>query len=292
MFFKTANIPIVAVYQSSGKSTKCAVKYADVTNEEEKAVQRSINLISYDILYAVAKVYDLSDDIDDYVFPIYRSVTANIPNSNADYFSSDELQRFSKSHKCLVFQTFNRAPFHVEHASEDPKSARGYIVDSYYIDHDSGDQHVLCLVGIDTTKDPPLAESIISGENPGASMGCLCEAVKCSYCNKLAKSDRDLCDHLLWYKMATIDNILVCEHCLGVEFQELSAVGDPADETALAQYILQRSARKEEINKAKEQFNILSHLVPKEDQKEVARYFASNVNKLPEAMLRLANKIL
>lgn len=292
MLYRTANVPIVAVYHPSGKFTKCATKHADISDEEEDIVQRSINLISPHILTAVAKVYNLSDRIDDYVFPVYRSVTANIPNSNADHFSSDELQRFSKSHKCQVFQTFNKAPFHIEHASEDPKSARGYIVDSYYIAANQEDQHVLCLVGLDTTKDPPLAESIISGENPGSSMGCLCEAVKCSYCNKVAKADSDLCDHLLWYKLATIDGQLVYEDCMGVEFQELSTVGDPADETALTQYVLQRAAKREEINKAKEQFNILSHLVPKGDQKEVARYFASNVNRLPDAMLRLANKIL
>jgi len=292
MLFRTANAPIVGIYQSSGKFIKCASKNADISNEEEHVIKQSINLISPHVLNAVAKVYNLSDSIDDYAFPVYRSVTANIPNSNADYFSSDELQRFSSNHKCQVYQTFNRAPFHVEHASEDPKSARGYIADSYYINSNKDDQHVLCLVGLDTTKDPPLAESIISGENPGSSMGCLCEAVRCSYCNKTAKSDSDLCDHLLFYKMATLDGILVCEHCIGVEFQELSSVGDPADETALTQYILQRAARREEINNVKEQFNILSHLVPKEDQMEVARYFSSNINRLPEAMLRLANKIL
>ena len=92
--------------------------------------------------------------------------------------------------------------------------------------------------------------------------------------------------------MATIDGILVCEHCHGVEFQELSGVGDPAEETAATQMILQHEAKKQEINKVKEQFNILSHLVPKEDQKEVARYFEANINRLPDAMLRLANKIL
>jgi len=104
MFFKTANVPIVAVYQSSGKFTKCAAKHADVSNEEEKAIQRSINLISPHILEAVSKVYDLSPDINSYVYPVYRAVTANTPNSNADHFSSSELLRFFLNLKILRFE--------------------------------------------------------------------------------------------------------------------------------------------------------------------------------------------
>jgi hypothetical protein len=89
--------------------------------------------------------------------------------------------------------------------------------------------------------------------------------------------------------MSTINGQKVFEKCLGVEFQELSVVGDPADVTAQTQCILKAAGKK---NVSKQEFNIISSLLSQNDQKEVARYFRANINRLPEAMLRLADKIL
>lgn len=293
-FFKTANAPLLGVYQSSGKFSKCAAKHADISTEEDKAIKYALNLISPSVLKAVAKVYDLSDNINDYIFPVPRAVKADEPNSNGDNFSHDELTRFSSRHKCQVYKTFVNVPLHIEHASDNPKGARGFIPDSYYVQTDPNDRYVLTLVAMDTTKDAPLADGLVSGDINTFSMGCICDSVQCSYskCGKVAKSDRDLCDHLRWYKMSTLEGELIYENCIGVEYQELSVVGDPAYEGAQTQYLLQRAAHLAEINQVKESFSIISSLVDTNDQYEISRFVSANVNSLPEPVLRLFKKIL
>lgn len=292
MFFKIASVPILGVYKASGKFIKTAKKTADIDQKEDVAVKKALNLISPEVLKAIAGVYNLSANINDYIFPIPRAVSADQVNSNGDLFQHEELSRFSPPHKCLVYQTFTRSPLHIEHASEDPKSARGFVIDSHYIQDDIDDRFVITVVAVDTTKDPPLASALLDGTVESVSMGCVCDEVQCSYCNKVAKSDHALCDHLRWHKMATIDGELIYEKCLGVEFQELSVVGDPADPKAVNQMILQYAAARQIKQDAKHAFNILSSLVDPKDQHEVARFFKENVNRLPEPMLRLANKLL
>jgi hypothetical protein len=157
---------------------------------------------------------------------------------------------------------------------------------------DPQDHHVLTVVGVDMTKDRALAEGVLDGTVNKFSMGCICASVICTYCNKEAFSDRDLCEHLLWYKMAKINGKLVFEKCRGVEFQELSAVHNPADPKAITQALLKYAARQVDANNIRASFNVLSSLVSKDDAHEVARFFQMNTGKLPEAMLRLADKLL
>jgi len=290
-FYKTASVPVLAVYQSSGKFSKCATKNADISKEQDQQIKKALNLISQDVLNAVSKVYNISASIDDYIFPIPKAVKADEPNANGDNFSHEELTRFSNKHRCQVYKTFVNSPLHIEHASEDPKAARGFLPDAHYVQSNPEDKYVLTVVAMDTTKDAPLASGLIDNTINAFSMGCICDEVQCSYCNKKATSDRDLCDCLRHYKMARIGGQLVYENCLGVEYQELSVVGDPAYEGALTQFMLQRAAHKVEVNSIQD-FTLISSLLSKQDQVEVARYFKANINRLPTAMLHLADKIL
>ncbi len=291
-FYKTASAPIVGVYQSSGRFTKRAQQLDDISEQQDKTVRRAINILSSGVLEAVSKIYNLSSNIDDYVFPVPRAVTANAPNNNGDCFEHNELIRFSPLHKCQVYQTFRNDPLHVEHAAQDPKTARGYLPDVFYMTNDPQDYHVLTVVAVDTTKDRALAEGVLDGTVNKFSMGCICASVQCSYCSKIAYSDRELCEHLLWYKMAKLNGKLVFERCQGVEFQELSVVHHPADPKALTQALLKYASRQAEVSNTKVAFSVLSSLVSKSDAYEISRFFQMNVGKLPEAMLRLADKLL
>lgn len=291
MFFKTASTPILGVYQTSGKFTKKASQNCDISSSDDSVINKSLNLISPDIIKTVSKLYNISSNIDDYIFPVPRAVGADEPNSNGDRFTHDELTRYSSNHKCLVYQTFRNDPLHIEHASENPKTARGFLPDAYYVSDNPKDKYVLTICAVDTKKDPDLAEGLLSGDIKYFSMGCMCEAVKCSICNKVANSDKEMCDHLKYKKMQYIGGKLVFEDCLGVEFQELSVVGDPAYAKAATQYILNKSANKR--NKMA-QFNdgsLISSILSPEDQVEIAKFFIQNKNNLPISMLRLANKL-
>lgn len=292
-FYKVASTPILGVYQSSGKFSKRASQSADITQKDDDAVRKTINVLSKDVLKAVAKVYNISENINDYIFPVPRAVTADVPNNNGDNFKHDELTRFSDNHRCLVFQTFRNDPLHVEHAADNPKTARGYIPDVHYMTGNDHDKHVLTVVAMDTRKDPPLAEGLLSGEIDSFSMGCICEAVRCSYskCGHTAYSDSDLCEHLRFYKMGHLHNELIYEDCLGVEFQELSVVGNPADPKARTQALLKYAAKQASAKNMKPVHSIISSLLASDDQVEVARFFSMNANKLPTSMLKLADKL-
>jgi hypothetical protein len=290
-FYKTASAPIVGVYESSGKFTKRAQQNDDISEQQDRAVRQAINILSGDVLKAVARIYNLSDDINDYIFPVPRAVTASIPNNNGDCFEHEELTRFSPVHRCQVYQTFRNDPLHVEHAASDPKTARGYLPDVFYMTGDPKDHHVLTVVGVDTTKDRALAEGVLDGTVNKFSMGCICASVVCTYCNKEAFNDREMCDHLLWYKMAKLNGKLVYEKCRGVEFQELSAVKNPADPKALTQALLKYASRQAAQNNVRATLSVLSSLVSKEDAYEVARFFQANAGKLPDSMMRLADKL-
>lgn len=291
-FYKTGSAPILGVYQNSGKFTKKAASGTDMSVQEERAVQEVLNILSKDVLKAVARVYNISDNINDYIFPVPRAVTADVPNNNGDNFQHDELIRFSDGHRCQVFQTFKNDPLHVEHLASNPKTARGYIPDVYYITANDKDKHVLTVVAMDATKDPPLADGLLSGEIDSFSMGCICDSVRCSHCHHVAHSDKDLCDCLKWYKMSKIAGELVYEDCLGVEYQELSVVGNPADPKARTQALLKYATKQANRQNIKTAFTVIAGLLEDpEDRFEVARFFKVNANKLPEAMLRLADKL-
>jgi hypothetical protein len=290
-FYKTAKTPVIAVYQSSGKFTKRASQESEITEKQEDAIKKVLNILSGDVLKAVSRVYNISDNINDYIFPVPRAVTSDVPNNNGDNFQHDELTRFSAGHRCLVYQTFRNDPLHVEHAADNPKTARGYIPDVHYVVDNPEDKFVLTVVAMDASKDPPLAEGLLNGDVDSFSMGCICEQVKCSYCNHVANSDRELCDHLRWYKMSRMDGKLIYEDCLGVEYQELSVVGNPADPKARTQALLKYAAKQAKANNLKASFSTISALMDGDDQREVARFFSLNAGKLPPAMLRLADKL-
>jgi len=291
MLYRTASVPILGVYQSSGKFHKLASKTADLTEEEDAAVKRSLNLISKGAIKAIAKVYALSGNIDDYIFPVPRAVTANKWNNNGDLFTHEELTRFSANHRCMVYQTFTNDPIHIEHVAFDPKAARGFIPDVHYVQGDPEDMHVIAVAAIDTTKDIPLAEAILSGKASGWSMGCQCDSVQCSHCNKTAYTDSDLCDCLKFYKMANIDGETVHEKCFGVEFQELSNVGSPADPDALTQRMLQRAAMRKAASHGSDVVRAVNAILSKDDQIEAARYFKANMSRLPESVIKLIDKL-
>jgi hypothetical protein len=293
-FYKTAKTPIISVYQSSGKFTKRAQQTEEITEQQDRAIQDTLNILSKDVLRAVAKVYNISDNINDYIFPVPRAVTADTPNNNGDNFEHDELVRFSPLHKCMVFQTFRNDPLHIEHAADNPKNARGYLPDVHYMTATGKDKHVLTVVAVDTKKDSPLADGILSGEVDSFSMGCICDEVHCSYskcASPVARSDKELCDHLRWYKMATLDGELIYENCRGVEYQELSVVGNPADPKARTQALLKYASRKAHVGQVQAAFNLISNLVDTEDQVEIAKFFNLNAGKLPAAMMRLADRL-
>jgi len=280
-FFKTATASIVDVFSASNFH-----KMASSGDYRGNLARNAMKMLSSGKLSAISKIYNISNNPDDYVFPVLRAVTADIPNNNGDRFTHSELTRFSPRHRCQVFETFRFDPYHVEHVASDPKAARGFLPDVYYDTSNQDDKHVLCAVALDIKKDRQLADGIISGKLTDCSMGCICEAVQCSVCHHIAYNDNDLCDCLTWHKMSKINGQLVFEDCLGTEFVELSQVSEGADPTAKLQAFLDYKNQYEMAAS----FSPIASILTKGESLTVARYAAKNMNTMPDALVKLIDR--
>jgi hypothetical protein len=169
------------------------------------------------------------------------------------------------------FSTFPGKPHFVDHHNSDTKRARGVVVDAklhvqdqktskldpYYSSEDVDDEHlpptqVELLIEVDAKSFPVLAKAIVEGSQDsskgidGFSMGCDVAKSKCSHCGNEASSPREYCSHI---KMKGAEHKVTSgkhagksrksyENCYGIKFFEISAVFDPADETALLQDLI------------------------------------------------------
>ncbi len=172
------------------------------------------------------------------------------------------------------FSTFVGKPIFVDHNNSDPQRARGVIVDAkfhvedqktssldpYYSSDNVDPEHlpaswVELLLEIDADRFPLLAKAIKEGsEDPdkgidGFSMGCDVDHTICNICSNKATSPHEFCEHIR-LKGATFDyrdsssgtrtSKKSYENCYGIRFFEISAVFDPADETALLRELIHK----------------------------------------------------
>lgn len=159
------------------------------------------------------------------------------------------------------FATFTGKPIFVDHHNSDPKRTRGAIVDArfnvldhktassdtYWSKNDTDPEHlpaseVELLLEVDAKSYPKLAKAIINGDIDGFSMGCDVDRSKCSHCGNEATAPDEYCEHIrlkgAQFKHPKTGKMAKAyENCYGIKFFEISAVFDPADETALAREV-------------------------------------------------------
>lgn len=174
------------------------------------------------------------------------------------------------------YSTFVGKPIFVDHHNSDPKTARGVIVDSklhvgddddsYY--KTAADNHkpptwVELLLEVDAKSFPKLATALIEGSHDpskgidGFSMGCDVRYSKCSHCGNKASSPDQYCEHVRLKgaefplhnsKTGKTEYKKAYEDCYEIGFFEISAVFDPADETALLREIRAHTAAENPAN--------------------------------------------
>jgi len=135
-FHKTASVQPLGSFSvdTNGKRTAAAL-----TSDGEQA-RRSYYLdgeAKLDVRGSLARVadkYAISADPSDYIYEAIRANTVNVPNDNHDGFHRDELLRFDTRLKTAVYLTYREKPHHVNHRTDNPKTARGVILDSHYND--------------------------------------------------------------------------------------------------------------------------------------------------------------
>jgi len=180
------------------------------------------------ILKRRAADYAISDDPKNYLFEVIRANTSQVFNDNHDGFERSELLRFDPRLKTAVYLTYREKPHHVNHRTENPKRARGILLDAHYNDSstplaecpgcgnktadrknrdESGlgckkcgtvvkDDFVEILVAVDRRKDPTFAKGVETGQLRFGSMGCNCAETLCNVCGNVAQSTSDFCTHI------------------------------------------------------------------------------------------------
>jgi hypothetical protein len=239
-FFKTAQVQSLGAY---GWGVDGIIKRAGPETGSFYLSDGARKLPFGDILAKVAAQYAISEDPRDYLLEAIRANTTNIPNENNDGFHQSELLRYDVRIGMPVYRTYEEKPHHVDHRTENPKAARGLIIDAHYFDEtppldecprcanktaqrqnrdQSGlhcrrcgqvvkDEFVEILLGVDTKKDPTFARGVQAGHLPAGSMGCNCLNTTCNVCGHIAYSRPEFCEHIragnkgtLWQKRGSI----------------------------------------------------------------------------------------
>ncbi len=135
-----------------------------------------------------SKIYNISDDVRDYVLQPILTIPSDLPNRNGVGFPIKELVKFSVEHGMQHFSTWKGKPLHVEHDNQIPHKAIGVVVDSYLrkLTGYGGNKvwKVIKLLAVDRTKNRDIANEIMSGNLNSYSMGAMVSGYLCSYCHK------------------------------------------------------------------------------------------------------------
>jgi hypothetical protein len=253
-------------------------------------------------LDTVADAYRISRDPRDYLFIPLRANSADRPNNNLDGWELNELQRYDEIVGTSVYKTYDLKPHFVNHNAANLTLSRGVILDSHLNMQNPADDlvkqavfdatgkeveqdvFVELLVAMDTTKDPALAEAYRGGSVDSFSMGCDVVATQCSACDNIATNDFQLCSCVrgkhsrVPVECADGERRMAWEKCMGTVFQEISAVDDPADETATVQEGLLKVAGSAGFSR--------------EQRQEIVTFVVRHASMMPETVADVLNRAL
>lgn len=119
-----------------------------------------------------AEAYNISDDISDYIIVPVPIVTVAVPNRNLQAFPLDAVTAWSNDEGRIAYQTFIGKPLHLDHKNDNPKEAKGVILDSvmrYVPKYDLW--KIIILTAWCRTKDKDVANHILKDPKSEYSMG-------------------------------------------------------------------------------------------------------------------------
>lgn len=145
-------------------------------------------------LPAAAECYNISKNLKDYIMIPVPTIVSDVPNTNGVAFPKEELIRFDPEQGQLAYKGFKGKPTFDEHDNQDISKAKGVILDAFVTPlrgWGSGFVKIVELLAFDRSKDPHLANQILSGERNCYSMGAYFEGYHCSKCG----AERGRCRH-------------------------------------------------------------------------------------------------
>lgn len=208
---------------------------ADVLSAE-LAPGRGLNAASVTVKTAHRAVFQY-EKRPGFLYVRSRAISSRC-NDNFDEFPAEEIKK--------AYRTFIGKPVFVNHHNDDPRRARGVIIDAVLhedvLPDGAPDTWAEVLMEVDAVRFPKLAKAILAGEVDRTSMGTDVAFSKCSVCNNKATTPLEYCQHIPKMKGSRVyrttasgkkEGILVREICYGLGFFENSLlVEEPADPTA------------------------------------------------------------
>lgn len=150
-------------------------------------------------LEAAAPVYNISPNIKDYVVAPVIMFPSALPNRNSVAFSLAALGRLNPETGQLGYESWNRKPTFFNHKNDDHTQAKGVIFDTRMLPLKGTNNRVwkaVALAGFDRTRDPDLANKILTGEYSHYSMGTGVNKYECAVCGHLPTKQNLGCEHI------------------------------------------------------------------------------------------------
>jgi len=209
--------------------------------------RKSFLEIDYSWLPLCSDAYQISGNIEDYVFVSVPIISCDVPNRNLQSFPFLEVSAWDVNQGKPVYKTFIGKPTYTNHKQNTiPHLAKGVHFDSTleYVPK-YGLYKIIVLLGFDSKKDPGLTQAISKNvEVTGYSMGAMVETFLDSHTGKfIGLNDPD-------YKRnrggLDRESRLRYLSCVGATFFETSCLGSfgrndpgepPADHTATSDVI-------------------------------------------------------
>lgn len=147
-----------------------------------------------------ASHYKISPDIRNYIMVPVPSLITELPNTNGDSVSKEELLKFNPEYGMQAYRTWKGKPVQYEHDNQNIQKAKGVILDVYLrkLKGFGRDKHfkLVMLLAFDKTKDPMLCNQILSEPNSSFSVGMYFDSYSCSICgSRVGKNFGKQCLH-------------------------------------------------------------------------------------------------
>lgn len=226
-----------------GISNKGSVRLGDALTQ---AGERTLDANLW--LPRAAEHYHISPKLSDYVIVPVPSIVSELPNTNGDSVSREELMRFKPDYGQLAYKTWVGKPTFIEHQNKDITKARGVILDVFLRrlppNFSGGHVKVIKLLAFDRTKDPELVQAILTRKFNTYSLGMYYRQYQCSICGTtVTQNNTRFCDHTNLRRKTYMrpDGELAYRKCQDIIGFETSAVADPAYSIATSDIVFDAS---------------------------------------------------
>lgn len=229
------------IYASETK-TLPALDIHALKNGKVQASATFSSALDFDSWLPFASEYhDISRNPSDYLLVPVLTIPSDLPNRNGVAFPLAELIAWDPDYGMQAYKTWKGKPVHIEHDSEDPKTAIGIIVDTALkpISGYNQNKHwkLIKLLAIDRNKGGEHAANLENETENTFSMGAYVSQYTCGYCDAIMGQ----CDHISKNRLKDfylLNGKLVYRKVHGIRGFETSKVATPAFVPASSQIII------------------------------------------------------